>query len=413
MRSSVLILLLLTGPARAETVDLTVTTLLAGRSDPRDGRVYTVVPAYELLQLRLDDVTLKYVQDLKVVISAWGEVAFGPARDGTLAGDVDVGYIEGKVLDGRIGLRAGRQLIWIGGARMLQLDGGAVRMRMVRKLFLDVYGGAPVTPRFGVHLGDVAAGGRLSWRRSIDNEVGLSFLEFLDQGRVSRQELGVDARWLPHRMLALTGYLQYSLQEFRVAEADVGATLQPIAQLDAELHYRHTAPDLFLPRSSILSVFAQDTRDEAGGALYARPLPRLQLFADSYLVADASGLGYRGGGRVTVRLGRFQQTTLGAEARALKLPGAGYTQARLFALERLTPSLLVTVDLDAYHLDQAINGTTLSLTGAATVAWDFATGWRATVTALADTTPLVERRFEVLAKLVYNHTWRVRRQVKP
>src|SRR6478735_8481029 len=118
MRSSVLILLLLTGLARAETVDLTVTTLLAGRSDPRDGRVYTVVPAYELLQLRLDDVTLKYVQDLKVVISAWGEVAFGQARDGTLAGDVDVGYIEGKVLDKHINLRTKQQLIWIDNTHM-------------------------------------------------------------------------------------------------------------------------------------------------------------------------------------------------------------------------------------------------------------------------------------------------------
>src|SRR3954468_23688591 len=137
MRHSVLVLVLLAGVARADTVDLTVTTLLAGRADARDGRVYTVVPAYEMLQLRLDDVTLKYVQDLKVVLSAWGEVAFGESRTGTLTGDVDIGYIEGKLLDRRFTVRAGRQLIWIGGARMLQLDGGALRVRMVRKLFFD------------------------------------------------------------------------------------------------------------------------------------------------------------------------------------------------------------------------------------------------------------------------------------
>jgi hypothetical protein len=46
------------------------------------------------------------------------------------------------------------------------------------------------------------------------------------------------------------------------------------------------------------------------------------------------------------------------------------------------------------------------------VGWDFARGWRAAVTALADTTPLVERRVEVVAKLVYNHVWRFH-EVKP
>lgn len=392
-------------PARAEIVDASVTTLLNGRSDVRDGRVYTVVPAYEMLQLRLDDVHSKYV-DLRVVVSAWGEVAFGDPYSGRYTGDIDVGYVEAAIVDRRLTLRAGRQLVWAGAARVFQLDGGSARWRIHRGFYLDVYGGVPVVARFGVKLGDVAAGGRASWRPSFDSELGLSFFETLDAGHVGRQDLGADGRWAPLHELAFTGYLIYAAPERRIAEADVGATWQPSTLVDLRAEYRRTAPDLFLPRSSILSVFATESRDEAGGQLYAKPLPRLSLEGDYHFVFDATGFGQRGGGRLSVHAGRAYQTLLGVEARTLRLPGNGYTEARVFCTHRLTPSLLVALDYDTYVLEQPINGATLSLTGSATVAWDFARGWRAVVTGFADTTPLVERRFEILARLVYNHEWR-------
>lgn len=392
-------------PARAEIVDASVATLLNGRADVRDGRVYTVVPAYEMLQLRLDDVHTRYV-DLRVIVSAWGEVAFGDPQDGRATGDVDIGYVEAALFDHRLTLRAGRQMIWAGAARMFQLDGGSARWRIWRGFYLDVYGGVPVVQRFGVKLGDAAAGGRASWRPSIDSELGVSFFETLAEGRVSRQDLGADARWSPLHDLALTGYLIYAMPERRIGEADVGATWQPYWNLDVRADYRRTAPDLFLPRSSILSVFATESRDEAGGELYAKPLPRLSVEGDYHFVFDAAGFGQRGGGRISLHAGRAFQTLIGLEGRALRLPGNGYTEARAFCTHRLSPSLLIGLDLDTYFLEQAINGATLSLTGSATVAWDFARGWRAVLTGFADTTPLVERRFEILARIVYNHEWR-------
>ncbi|MDB4969782.1 MAG: hypothetical protein JWN44_5471 [Myxococcales bacterium] len=405
-RSVALALLLYATPATAEVVDGSITTLLAGRADVRDGRVYSVVPAYEMLQLRVDDVHTRYV-DVRVVLSAWSEIAFGDPRDGrSSAADVDIGYVEAAAFDRRITLRAGRQLVWAGGARVFQLDGGTVRVRVYRRVYLDLYGGVPVTPRFAVKLGDAVAGGRASWRHSFDSEVGLSYLHVLDAGRVAREDLGADARWSPRRDLAFTGYLLYSLAELRVAEADVGATWQPISKLDVRVNYQRTAPDLFLPRSSILSVFATEARDEAGGAVYVQPLRRLTLNGDYHFVFDAAGVGHRGGGRVTLNVGPAFQTLLGVEGRVLELPGNGYTEARVFCTHRISRALLVAADFDTYVLEQPVNGARLSLTGSATVAWDFARNWRAVVTALADTTPLVERRFEFVARLVYNHEWR-------
>jgi hypothetical protein len=182
-----------------------------------------------------------------------------------------------------------------------------------------------------------------------------------------------------------------------------------VPELDVRVDYRRTAPDLFIPRSSIFSVFAQETRDEAGGSIFYRPHPRLPIAADYHAIADSGGVGHRGGGKLTVRLGPAFETSIGAELRALKLVEQGFLEARLFAVERLGRGVTVTLDLDAYKLDRPVNGRELSVTGAATVGWEFARGWRGVLAAFADQTPLVDRRFEIMAKLVYNHTFRVRR----
>ena len=44
------------------------------------------------------------------------------------------------------------------------------------------------------------------------------------------------------------------------------------------------------------------------------------------------------------------------------------------------------------------------------IGWDFSPGWRLVLSGLADRTPLVAWRFEAMAKLVFNHTWHVRRK---
>ena len=72
-----------------------------------------------------------------------------------------------------------------------------------------------------------------------------------------------------------------------------------------------------------------------------------------------------------------------------------------------TPTISVTLDLDAYLLERAINGQTFSFTAAASGAWDFSPGWRLVLTGVADTTPFYERRFELMVRLAYNHTVRI------
>jgi len=400
------------GVASAETIDATITTLVSGRQDPRDGKVYTVVPIYQLLNLSVGGIHTRWLDDLRITVSGWGELALGDPRSGLASGDLDIGMVDASLFDRRIRVQLGRQMVFSGAARAMQLDGASITFRIARGLHLSAWGGAPVMPRFGTRLGDVAAGTRLSWRHGWDSELGLSFVEVLDAGRVARQDLGADARWQAHRTLALTGYALLSLVELRLAEGDLGATWQPIRMLSLRANYQRTAPDLFLSRSSILSVFSQESRDEVGGSAYLRPSLRARIEADYHAVYDAGGSGHRASAKVNVYLGARYDTTVGTELRIVHFPDKGYFQARVFAMQRLWRTLTLTLDADAYRLEQAINGQTFSFTGAGTLGWEFKPGWRAVVSAVGDVTPFVQSRFECMAKIGYNHTFRVH-EVRP
>jgi hypothetical protein len=396
--------------ARAQTVDAVATTLLQGRSDPRDGNLYSSLPIYQQVALTLSEIKLRHVDDLRLVVSGWGELSF-MISDSQLGatGDLDVGFLEGKLFRRRLLVRLGRQLVCGGAARLLPLDGAALTLRTLNNISVDVYGGVPVTPRFAVRQGDFAAGTRLYWQPSFHTAVGVSFAELLKDGRQARQDLGIDGRWRVVPMLTLSGYALVSLLELRLGEADLAASVQPRPSLVISADYRRSAPDLFLPRSSILSVFSQETRDEAGGNVFWRALSRLRLEGDWHAIRDAAGFGQRGGARLSASLGPAFETTLALEARFLRLATQdGYSEARLYAIQRLPHALMATFDLDGYVLSRAINGRTFSLTSALTLGWEFAPRWRAVVSAIADTTPLLQRNFECLAKLVFNASWRLR-----
>jgi hypothetical protein len=405
-------LLVLLGAARAAaqaptTVDATLTTMVAARQDPRDGTIYTVVPIYELLTLSVGGIRARYLDELRIDVSGWGELALGDPREGLATGDLDLGYLDAALFGRRVAVRLGRQLVVSGGARALQLDGASLTVRIARGVGVTAWGGAPVRPRFGTRLGDTAAGGRIFWRRGFDTEVGLSFVHVLDGGRVAREDLGADARWQPLRGLAVSGYALLSLVELRLAEATAAITWQPHRMVEVRADYRRTAPDLFLPRSSILSVFSEETRDEAGGSVYVRPHRRVRLNADYHAIVDLTGVGHDGGAKTNVYLGTGFETSIGAELRALHLPDKGYLRARLYAIQRLRPGLTLTLDADAYRLEQAINAQNFSFTGAASLGWDVKPGWRVLVSGAGDVTPFVRQRFECMAKLVYNHAFHV------
>ena len=158
--------------ARAEVIDASLQTLVAGRSDPRDGKLYSVVPVYETVSLLASDLQLKHVEDLKIVVSAWGLLTpwgdAGPLPFGDrYSGDVDLAFIEGKLFKKRVQLRLGRQMVFGGAARAMQIDGANLTLGIWRGLALSLWGGAPVIPRFMTGRGDATGGARLGLGRQL------------------------------------------------------------------------------------------------------------------------------------------------------------------------------------------------------------------------------------------------------
>jgi len=400
------------GVASAGEFEASLTTLVSGRQDPRDDQVHTVVPVFVLISVRATEIANPWFDDVKVVVGGWVRLDFGePADDDLGTGDVNVAYIEGSLLEKRMKLRAGRQLVLGGGARALQHDGLSAAYRVWRGLSVEVYGGHPVTPRFVMERGDAVGGTRVSWRQTADSELGASFIHLRGDGRVDRQDVGLDGRYRIKKKWVASAFGLWSTLENRVAEVNAGVQWRPSRRVQVAADYRLTAPDLFLPRGSILSVFAEDRRQEVGANVSLRPRPRIRVNLDSYLLNLEEGSGARGRGRATLFFGDRFDTRIGAEARFLHVPFNGYQQARVYGGHQATPALRLGVDADVYRFEESINGADWSVTGTASASYRVASKWHATVVGLGGVTPFLERRLEIMGKLTYGQVREVRRQL--
>jgi hypothetical protein len=424
------------GAARADTVQANATTLLIGRQDFRDGALQTAVPLYELLNVVASDVKTPYAT-FEVGLSSWGSLDLAEQRfwqNGAIvhtsySGDVNAGYIKADLLDRAISLRVGRQTVADGVARMVQLDGGEIRFAIPGGFGLQAYAGSPVVPRFAGRGGELvtgnvranfAYGSRASWRYSDLLEVGASVANANDRGgEASRRDAGVDFRIMPFKFLQLSGQGFWAYEEKRIGEAVVAATLFPVRHLDVTLDYRHIEPDLFLPRTSILSVFAADKRNDVGGAVHWGVLKSVGLDVDyHYLIEDAreaapgdpqlgSEHGHWARAKITTHPYSIAQT-LGVEGSYLHHPENGYWLGRAFYANELLNRVTFTIDGMAYFFEKDVNGQPRSLTATGTLAYAFIPGWKAAVAGTAGTTPYLERQFEIMAKLVYEQTYAVR-----
>ncbi len=390
--------------AAAESIPITVssTTLFAGRPEWRDGQTHTATPIIERVGLWTGAFDATYVQDLRVTVLAWGladpSVASG---ERAVAGDVDLAYVEGTLLKRRVTLRLGRQSVIGGAVRAMSLDGLSSEVRIWRGLGVSGFGGVPVLPRFAVGRGDALAGTRVFWRQSIDTEIGASFVHLQDRGLAGRQDLGIDARYVPHRDWFLNGSAIWSLLEHRLAEGEIGARWQPRLSLQLLATYRRTAPDLFISRASIFSVFAEERRDEAGGGAFWKPLHWLGLYADYRMLWLEQGTGSDAALRATANVG---VSTVGAQARFFREPVNSYWQARVWGVQPLSRVFSVSGDLDAYWFEHSINAVPRSFSLSASANYAFAPGWRAVLSGIAGDTPFFSRRFEVLARIAFDFT---------
>jgi hypothetical protein len=429
------------GPAvRADTVDVSSITLLTAGEQTRGGapglapELATVVPAYEILNIAARDVTNPVANDLHIVVSTWASYELADPRwdNGTgsnLTGDVVTGYISGRLLDDLLMLRLGREHVMTGVGRMIQLDGGeAILSRRFGPtgLRLSGYAGVPVSQRFATRsgvrswnpvAGDLAYGGRamVSFApgggvsgRGLDVGASLNFVE--DGGEEVRQELGADLRATPSRDLTVSAFGAFSLFDERFSEASTVVQWSAGPRLHVTADWRYTAPDLLLARNSILSVFSASRRNDLGGGVtYA--LTRDWDVGVGYHLSVEPGEDPDDdyfGNNVDAELAWSRgRTSAGLELMFLDSFENGYFGSRLFG-RRDFGRFFAAADLLGHVFREDVNGEEFALTGTLSAGVELVKGFSAVVAGRAGMTPFLEQSFDLMAKLVYNQSYRTR-----
>ncbi|HSN13515.1 MAG TPA: hypothetical protein VLT61_02720 [Anaeromyxobacteraceae bacterium] len=428
--------LLLAAGARADTVDVTSTTLLDVGKQTRGGvpgskpDLVTTAPAYEILSIVASDIRNPIADDLQIVLGTWGSLDAGDRRwdagtTSSLNGDVQTGYISARLIARRLTLRVGREHVAAGVARMIQIDGGEAVLALPLGLRLSGYAGVPVSQRFASRGrilswnpmgGDLAYGGRAGWTLALPGvagrglDVGASANVVKDGDATVREEVGADIRVVPATAWTVTGFGTYSTYDARLSEATVRVGCTAVRKLLVEADWRFLAPDLLLARNSILSVFSDEKRNLFGlGATYqlrhglsAGGSYHLQLEPGED--PEKSYSGHEAEARIDWERGA---TLAGLEASYVDAYENGYVAGRVYGRHDMG-RWFAAVDLIAHHFRDKINEQSGTLTGTLTAGVKLATGFSAVVSGRAGTTPFLEQAFDVMAKLVYNQTYRIR-----
>jgi len=423
--------------ARAETVEVTSTTLLRlgqqtrGGLTPLEPDLVTVAPAFEILSISARGVANPIADDLSIVVSTWGSYELSDRRwdagtDSNLTGEVVTGYVQGKLLGRRLTLRLGREHVMTGVARMIHIDGLEAIGHLGGGFRLSAYAGVPVSQRFGSRAtarswnptgGDLAFGGRLGWALGFPGvpgrgvELGASANVVQDGGDPVRQEVGADVRFQPFGDFTLSGVAAYSTFDQRLSEIAARAAWSATRHLRIEADARTYAPDLFLARNSILSVFSAEERTDLGGGVTYELGRGLLAGASYHLVLepgeteDASD--YVGGEAAARLEWERGPTRAGAEVEYLDALENGYVAVRVFG-RREMGRLFAAADVSGHLFRESVNGEDFAVTGAVTAGIDLAKGFSAVVSGRAGMTPFLEQTFDVMAKLAYNSTYRTR-----
>jgi hypothetical protein len=437
MRNSRLLaaaLALLAGSAaRAGTIEASSTTLLNVARQTRGGvpggtpDLVTTAPAFEIMSITARDL-LNGPNDLTIVLSTWGSYDFDDRRwdNGTtsdLTGDVMTGYVQGKLLDRRLTLRAGRAQVQTGVARMIHLDGGEVIGLLPAGLRLSAYAGVPVSQRFTTRQGirnwnplggDLAWGGRLGWSLATPGiagrglDVGASVNVVSDDGDPVRQEVGADLRLRPIAPVLVSAFGAYSLYDERFAEANLRAGFNATRALLLEADYQFLAPDLFLARNSILSVFSATERHAAGANATYRFGRGFSVGAGYHALLEPDDEG-NGADELGHDADAFVQwtrkeTLAGVEGFVLDAFENGYVGGRVFGRQGFGRAF-AAADVLLHVFREDVNGESSAVTGTLSAGYEVLKGLSAVVSGRAGITPFLEETFEVMAKLAYGQTY--------
>jgi hypothetical protein len=403
--------LLWSAGAQAAEVRGRFSTVAAGYEAPRAGDEVSSYPIYEIVSLEVGRLDLPLLDTSRVVLQGWGRLQAGDDELSDSSGDLGLLYFEGR--SGPFTLRLGRQHVAHGVGRMALIDGVDTGLQLDFGLGLQGFFGATVNREFEYDRGDWQGGGRLFYRFPGPGEVGAAYRHTRREGSLAFEEVAFDGLYRvgPTRWLALAAL---SPRDTHFIEGRLAVTVDVIDTLAITVDAERTDPAMFIPRTSIFSVFADAPHDALGGDIRWEPSPFYTLdVAGRALLLDGESLGYDTLLRFVTYREPARLSRIGAEVRRLDESDNAYLRGRALTALQVRDPIRVAADAFVYRYDEPINGEDLALLGQASLVYDIAPSLRLAGTATVGTTPLASVQFEGLIRFEYGLNMDLSREVGP
>ena len=223
--------------------------------------------------------------------------------------------------------RVGRLLYYGGAIRPLHFDGAVFTARSPTGAALELFGGVPVIPEWEGRSFDWLVGGRTTQAIGNAANVGFSYFQQRDNGRVARSELGLEGSLYPARALTLTSTAAIDTARGGLAEARVSAVLHDTINRLEVFGVRRN-PSLMLSATSLFAALGSYDSDSIGTTGFWRPAPRLDLSATASVDRVADRPGASQSLTAELRLDDDGRGAIGFDARRVSMPDASWSGGR-------------------------------------------------------------------------------------
>ncbi len=309
----------------------------------------------------------------------------------SVTGDVLVLMVRLREPHGYGEVRAGRFVVATGAVRPVQIDGVDAVGRAPWGGRVELFGGAPVVPRFGPRAYDWIAGGRLAQSVASAATLGVSYVQRRTDGELDDEELGGDLAVAPARWLDMAAFGSYDLVNPGITEARASAAAR-WQDWRFEIFASQLSPGRLLPATSLFSVLGDMPSQTLGATLRWRAAPRLDLLASGAAQDVGDALGGNGWVRAALKLDDRGEGNLGTEVRRVDLPGAQWTGVRVIAALPLGKGFRCSSELEIVVPDFPDGRGPAWPWGLSALSWRSREGWEAAAAVEASSSP--RRRYE-------------------
>ncbi|MBK6848083.1 MAG: hypothetical protein IPG96_11305 [Proteobacteria bacterium] len=397
------------------------------------------VTFYQFIELAADDVG---VRGLEVDLSGVAGVDLAERRFGGLGDDRRV---RGNVITGslrwqdrrqRVSLVLGRQYLFLGAGQAEHLDGLTVGYQLPWNVDVSLFGGRtepwqldptpesgsdPHVSRESFFYSNWATGGRLRWRVLERAVAAIGFIHEANGDQTVRQNLALQAGyWSSAKLEGMVGGIVdtvYGLPQ----ELWATLTSRAIAKLKLSADYSFHIPSLAIPKTSIFSVFTDESFHSALLAAHYAFCPQLWGSLEGgprfFVGDDEARVGYAAALALSRRLGSEHQGEVGLRSELISAVDQWSLQNRLFGSYRLASGLYA--NLETYLLllgsdaaaaaasdyERRIEDHRLSLGALALAGYAISPALSAQLAASAFVTPLAKSDVRMLGRLTYRGLW--------